>query len=201
MVLPRTSDAGDSARAGPGVAAADARDGGDAPSAQQAEAAFRGMLERHARAIARLCRHYEAGEEARRDLEQEILLALWRAQHAFRGDCSERTWVYRIAHNVAATHVTRAMRARTDGRGGPERGDEPARPDDTVELRDRLARLSERVRRLDLVGQQLVLLALEGCTTTEIAEVTGLSATNVTTRLSRLRRELLRDRDDREVET
>jgi len=53
-----------------------------------------------------------------------------------------------------------------------------------------MRRLEERIRALDLSSRQLVVLALEGCTMAEIAEVTGLTLTNVTTRLSRLRKDL-----------
>ena len=162
--------------------------------ASEAEEAFRALLARHAPAIARVCRHYEAAPDLRRDLEQEVLLALWRAQQTFRGDCSERTWVYRVAHNVAVTHVMRAARPNAGAsRSGDQLGPatDAARPDVAVEQRDRLSRLEAKIRGFDLTGQQLVLLALEGCSTKEIAEVTGLRPTNVTTRLSRLRKALV----------
>ena len=55
--------------------------------------------------------------------------------------------------------------------------------------------IDRRLRAMDLVSQELVLLALEGCTTAEIAEVTGLSLTNVTTRLSRLRHALTKEEE------
>jgi len=64
-----------------------------------------------------------------------------------------------------------------------------------ADARATLARLDRRLRALDVPSQQLVLLALEGCTTAEIAEVTGLSPTNVTTRLSRLRHALTREEE------
>lgn len=160
------------------------------PDTAHDEQAFRALCARHAPALARLARHYEAQPEARRDLEQEILISLWRAQNAFRGDCSERTWVYRVAHNTAASYVARQIRARRDD-GSAARAPEPPRaPDDVTAERAAIRRLEERVRALDLPSRQLVLLALEGCTTAEIAEVTGLSATNVTTKLSRLRKAL-----------
>jgi DNA-directed RNA polymerase specialized sigma24 family protein len=46
------------------------------------------------------------GVSPRDDLVQEIALAIWKAIPRFRGDSSERTWVYRIAHNVAITSAT-----------------------------------------------------------------------------------------------
>jgi RNA polymerase sigma-70 factor (ECF subfamily) len=161
------------------------------------EHAFRALCARHAPALGRLTRHYEAQAEARRDLEQEILLALWRAQTAFRGDCSERTWVYRVAHNTAASHVARQIRARRDADAASHEPDPPRAPDEVTAERAAIRRLEERIRALDVPARQLVLLALEGCTTAEIAEVTGLSETNVTTKLSRLRKALADTEENR----
>src|ERR1700760_2227831 len=63
-------------------------------------------------ALARLTHGYEADPDHRRDLLQEIHLALWRSLPSFDRRCSLRTWVYRVAHNTALTHVTRQRRAR-----------------------------------------------------------------------------------------
>jgi RNA polymerase sigma-70 factor (ECF subfamily) len=56
----------------------------------------------HGPALDRLARAYEADPETRRDLLQEIHLALWRSLDSFQSRCSLRTWIYRVAHNVAA---------------------------------------------------------------------------------------------------
>jgi RNA polymerase sigma-70 factor (ECF subfamily) len=161
-------------------------------SPASSEAAFRALVARYASALGRLAKHYEVLPEARRDLEQEILVALWRAHGGFRGESSERTWVYRIAHNVAASYVARAIRTRRDAESAGNAPEPEAQrtPDDLVVERDAIRRLEIRIRALDLPSRQLALLALEGCSTAEIAEVTGLSPTNVTTRLSRLRKML-----------
>ena len=156
----------------------------------EAEARFASVLAASASAIWRLCRFREKDADARRDLYQEIALAIWQAVPGFRGEASERTWALRIAHNVAATHVGRALRRRRVAplgvdeqaldaaasaavSGGPE-------PERRLDLLARLAAL-------DVPSQQLVLLHLEGLTAREIADVTGLTPTNVTTRLNRLR--------------
>ena len=56
-------------------------------------------------ALDRLARGYEADPDLRRDLRQDIHVQLWRSMTRFDGRCSLKTWVYRVAHNVAATHV------------------------------------------------------------------------------------------------
>ena len=58
-------------------------------------------------ALQRLARAYERDADRRLDLLQEIHIALWRSFASFDGRCSLRTWVYRVAHNVAASQVSR----------------------------------------------------------------------------------------------
>jgi RNA polymerase sigma-70 factor (ECF subfamily) len=141
-------------------------------------------------ALERLSRGYERTPEARRDLVQEILAAIWRALPGFEERASVRTWVYRIAHNVAATHCLRARRAGTsrwvsieDAAEVPSAHDEEA----SANNRESLERVAELIRSLAPLDRQLVLLFLEGLDPGEIAEITGLTTTNVTTKVSRIR--------------
>ena len=60
--------------------------------------------------LGRLARAYEADPDKRRDLLQEIHIALWRSLENFGERCSLRTWVYRVAHNVATSHIVRQRR-------------------------------------------------------------------------------------------
>ena len=62
-------------------------------------------------ALERLAGSYEFDRDKCRDLLQDIHLAIWRSFEGFAGNCSLRTWVYRVAHNVAASHVVRHQRA------------------------------------------------------------------------------------------
>src|SRR5262247_4614138 len=64
----------------------------------------------HGAALQRLARATEANAERRRDLLQDMHVALWRSLAAFDGRCAVRTWVFRVAHNVAASHVDRERR-------------------------------------------------------------------------------------------
>jgi RNA polymerase sigma-70 factor, ECF subfamily len=159
------------------------------------EQRFRDLLETHGGAIYRLAVFRERDPSARADLQQEIALGLWRALESFREESSERTWVLRIAHNIAVTH---AIKAQTHKRRIEdlkiEKSVEPAHQNRTPESeaigRSQLGRLEEKIRALDLVSQNIVLLHLEGLSTQEIAKATGLSTTNISTRLSRLRASL-----------
>ena len=142
-------------------------------------------------ALERLARSYERDEAARADLMQEILVALFRALPTFAQRSSLRTFVFRVAHNVAASHCVRGARHRPwvslQDLELELASDPRSEPEATVDRKQRLEHLNELIAKLKPVDRQLTLLFLEGLTPEEIAEVTGLSSTNVTTKLSRLR--------------
>lgn len=141
-------------------------------------------------ALLRLGRGYEHDPERRRDLHQEILVGLWRSLPSFEERCSLRTWVLRVAHNVAATHVTRARRRREGAAvslDDLESLPDPFDPEASLDRRERAARLAERIRDLVPLDRQIILLWLEGVEPAEIAEITGLTTTNVSTKVHRIK--------------
>src|SRR5919202_2745776 len=79
--------------------------------AEEPAARFDRVVREYGPALARLAATYTRDAMDRDDLLQEILFAIWRALSRFRGESSERTFVYRIAHNRAITFVTRRRRA------------------------------------------------------------------------------------------
>jgi RNA polymerase sigma-70 factor (ECF subfamily) len=142
-------------------------------------------------ALSRVAAGYEADRELRRDLLQEIHAALWKSLETFDRRCSLKTWSWRVAHNVGATHLGRQRSARF-----------VALDEVTVQV-DRdvdgqldraqlLSRLMTLVHALAPADRTLVLLYLEGLSAAAISDVTGLSASNVATRLHRLKATLAR---------
>lgn len=155
---------------------------------------WRRAAEEYGAALERLAWAYEADSDRRRDLLQEIHLALWRSFENFDARCSLRTWVYRVAHNVATSHVIRKKRnapvlltlEEIEAQEGPQKVEESA---DRQKALDRLLAL---VRRLDLIDRQLILAYLEGLDAESIGEITGFSAANVWTRIHRIKNILVR---------
>ena len=145
-------------------------------------------------AIERLARAYEPEPDKRRDLVQDIHVALWRSFAGFDGRCSLRTWVYRVAHNIATSVVMR------------RRGREPAlvsiealasMPDsyDGERAAGRhlaLERLLALVQTLEPLDRRVILLYLEDVDAASIGEITGLSAGNVATKVHRIKQILSR---------
>ena len=143
------------------------------------------MLELYSAPLRRLSAAYMPELSDRQDLFQEIALALWTSFPSFRAEASERTWVYRVAHNVALTcSAKRRRQQRTEEVMEPAIHD-PAPPQDVR----RLALLNS-VQQLEPVDRQLIVLHLEGLTAREIEEVTGMTANNIGVRLTRIRRKL-----------
>jgi RNA polymerase sigma-70 factor (ECF subfamily) len=148
------------------------------------------VLAEHGPLLRRAAAAYERDPAAREDLLQEILLALWRALPRFRGECSERTFVLRVAHNRALNHAFRRKprgapleeaEAVPDPRPGPEHD---------ATLAQRRERLLAALHRLPLAMRQILSLGLEGLSGAEIAGLLGITENNANVRLSRARRAL-----------
>lgn len=143
-------------------------------------------------ALARLARGYEGDPDKRRDLLQEIHIALWRSFEGFDGLCSLRTWVYRVAHNTATSHVIRQRRARPQMMVGLEEVDAlPIEPE--TDRKVALNQLTELIHRLKPLDRQVILAWLDGMEAAEIGELTGLSSRNVATKVHRIKGVLARD--------
>jgi len=147
----------------------------------------------HGRALERLVYAYEADPARRPDLLQEIHIALWRSFKKFEDRCSVRTWVYRIAHNTAASYVTRRRRANSlvSLEELDSISDSIDHSRDTGERVD-TERLLLLVHRLKPVDRQLMLLYLEDMDAASIGEIMGISANNVRVQVHRIKKILSR---------
>ena len=146
-------------------------------------------------ALGRLAYAYEADEDRRRDLVQEIHIALWRSFEKFGERCSLRTWVYRVAHNVATSHVIRQSRRNGLTFLTLEEAEAEAQHEYVEVPADReraRARLLAVIQRLDPIDRQLMLAYLDGLEAEEIGEITGLSSANVWTKIHRIKNVLSR---------
>ena len=141
-------------------------------------------------AIARLARAYERDDDRRQDLLQDIHLALWRSLASYDARCAARTWVYRVAHNVAASHVRRDRRsARTlVSLDALEARTYAVEGEHVVHQRLQQGWLHAMLGQLRPLDRQLMLLYLEGLDAASIGEVSGLSPQNVATKIHRIKR-------------
>ncbi|MEM9258309.1 MAG: sigma-70 family RNA polymerase sigma factor, partial [Bacteroidota bacterium] len=123
------------------------------------------------------------------DLEQEIILQLWRSYPNFNSSFKPSTWVYRIAFNVAVTHY-RLSKKRTRQELTSAMVFLLNTENESPEVVERRQALYAAIRKLGPTDRPIIILHLEGLSYQAIAEVVGISASNVCTRLNRIRAKL-----------
>jgi RNA polymerase sigma factor (sigma-70 family) len=148
------------------------------------------LLSAHGASLTRLAGSYVVNAGDREDLLQDILVAIWRAMPHFRGECSERTFLFRIAHNRAVTYITRRKLPISDSTGEVDVEDGRPNPEQALTTAQQGRRLFDAVQRLPVNQRQVVTLVLEGLSYAEIADVLGITETNVGARLTRARQML-----------
>ena len=138
--------------------------------------------------IYKITRIYSNNTEDQKDLYQEIVYQLWRSYKSFKGKSKISTWMYRIALNTSITHLKKEKR----------KGDQISfetvllnrmEQIDTV-MEERIKLLYAHIKNLNIVEKGIILLHLEGKNYDEIASITGFTATNVGTRLGRIKQKL-----------
>jgi RNA polymerase sigma factor (sigma-70 family) len=140
------------------------------------------LIRRHAGLIHKIAYAYCRDATDREDVVQEIALQLWRSRARYDARFRETTWIYRIAINVAISYHRRERRHRET-----VPIDEHPVVIEPVELGDDLERLLRCVDELGALDKALVVLYLEGNDHASIAEVLGISTTNVGTRIARIK--------------
>jgi len=157
---------------------------------------YREAAQVYGAALERLARAYEADPENRRDLLQEIHIALWHSFAGFDERCSVRTWTYRVAHNIAVTHIYRSRKARKLNLlsiEDLEESEKPAASDSAtaaVESQLLLRQLYEMIRRLNPADRQIITLYLEGLDAALLGEITGISPGYAATKIHRIKKVL-----------
>ena len=146
---------------------------------------FVGWMVEHRGVVVKIVRSFTVDPADDEDLTQEITVALWQSIPSFRGESKASTWIWRIALNRAISW----QRSAGDAHNGLDDMEEQLatdRADDGL-LVDRIY---TAIRTLPPIDRSLVVLALEGYRYAEIADITGLTETNVGARLSRARTRL-----------
>lgn len=142
--------------------------------------------------LRKICRVYGGDPEARRDLYQDILVALWRAFPSFEGESQASTWLYRVALNTALSHdrkqtVREEATLETDA---PVWTDSFSSPRVDLEQQEQLDRLYAAIDRLDDVDKALVMMYLDDASYDAMADVLGISANYVGVKLHRIKKQL-----------
>lgn len=161
---------------------------------EHTEQAFVAMIRQYERVIYKVCYLYTTPRATLSDLYQEVVLNLWKAFPNFREECKQSTWLYRIALNTCISFIRKEKNV-------PEivtltqEADRMEEDDDTQTMLRQLYRLINKLGQLE---KSIILLYLEDKNYEEIAEITGLTHTNVATKLSRIKEKMRKMRKEDE---
>ena len=152
---------------------------------------FRTLIDEHKKILYKICNSYCRSIDDREDLAQEIIVHLWRSFRVFDGRRRFSTWMYRIALNVAISFYRReSTRSRHVISSDKHLLEASFRTEDQSED---ILQLYRFIEELDPLKKALVLLYLDGNSYQEIADVLGISETNVATKINRLKTRLKQD--------
>ncbi|HMM01654.1 MAG: sigma-70 family RNA polymerase sigma factor [Prevotella sp.] len=144
---------------------------------------FLEMVRQNEGIIYKVTSFYTDTEHPLGDLYQEVVLNLWKAFPSFRGDSKYSTWIYRIALNTCISFYRRSKK-------NISYVDISMDIPDVVDNSEEIQELYKLINRLGKIERALVLLYLDDKSYKEIAEITGLTVTNVATKISRIKDKL-----------
>ena len=138
--------------------------------------------------IYKVAAFYTNNKDDRDDVVQEIIYNLWKSFESFKQNSCLSTWMYQVAMNVAIFHLKRSKKSVTTIPIDLAHLNSPESISDNVE--EKIKILQEQIKDLNLLDKGIVMLYLESKSHEEIAQITGISKTNVGTRLSRIKEKL-----------
>ncbi len=147
------------------------------------------LVEGHSRMIFKIAGAYTKTTSDREDLIAETVLQLWRSSGNFNGNCKVSTWVYRVALNTAM-NFKRKQKSETLFLPTDFSAADQFKSLIEAEQTPELDILYQCIDELDEINKAIILLYLDGNQHEEIAEVIGISKTNVGTRIGRIKEQL-----------
>ena len=150
------------------------------------ELQFTKMVKEHRKTIYTVCYFFSKDTEEVNDLYQEILINLWKGFEQFRGESSLKTWIWRVSLN---TCNNQERKKKSSVQTIPLSIDIDLYNDDDAQSKQ-IQMLYNRINRLAVFDRAIILLWLENMSYQDIADVVGISLSNVTTRLFRIKEQL-----------
>ncbi len=155
----------------------------------QSKEDFLSIIDANKRIIFKICNSYCKNADDREDLAQEIIFQLWKSWSSFNANYKLSTWMYRIALNVAISFYRKEIKTTET----VLMGDHVIEiVDEQIEesLETNLNTLQQFINELKPLDKALMILYLEEKPQKEIAEIIGISNTNVATKIGRIKAQL-----------
>ncbi|MFA9389030.1 MAG: RNA polymerase sigma factor [Prolixibacteraceae bacterium] len=159
------------------------------------EERFKQIIEEYERLLQSICSHYANNHEDRKDLFQEVLINVWKSLDSFRGDSKISTWLYRVAVNTALSSAGKTFRymkimVHAEDRHLNVLFEDEKELEAKRKLETNLEELQVQINLLSVIDKAMITLMLEGLSTREIADIIGLTETNVRVKIHRIKEQL-----------
>ena len=159
-------------------------------SEQTGKEDFLKLIDGHRRIIFKICNSYCPNKTTREDLAQEIIFQLWRSYDSFNSEYKFSTWMYRIALNVAISFYRKESRSAKTISFPETVPDVEDKNDGSHHTEENISLLQQFIHELKELDKALMILYLEEKNHKEIAEILGITETNVATKISRIKEKL-----------
>lgn len=159
-------------------------------SANTLEKAFIALLEQNKRLIVKIASSYFNTTTNRNDLIQEIILQLWKAFPKYNPEMTASTWIYRIALNVSISYFRKEQNRKKTLTNYQQTVNFIEWQEDAID--EKLNRLYQLINQLSPLEKGIIILHLEGCNNTAIADIVGISLSNVSTKINRIKTKLIK---------
>ncbi len=158
------------------------------------EQKFNELLKDNEERIRRICAYYNPNQHEQKDMYQEVLINIWKSLDNFRGDSAISTWIYRIAVNTSLSYTGSAYKKfklmiDTNYLNLNTLTDDNSLDTKLVEEKQ-LEKLHIELNTLSVIDKALISLMLEGLSMKEIADIIGISESNVKVKIHRIKNQL-----------
>ncbi len=141
--------------------------------------------------IKRICSGYEFNEQKAQELYQEVMTSIWQSLSNFRNECSLKTWSYRVAYNKCITHTIKESKKNEVSLSSIEDIEHlisSGEFDKSIENKNLLKRVQAILKSTKPIDKEIFLLYLEGESGKDIAAISGLTESNISTKISRVKK-------------
>jgi RNA polymerase sigma-70 factor (ECF subfamily) len=159
-------------------------------SIQIQKEAFLTLIEKNKGIIIKVCNSYCVSKSDREDLAQEIVYHLWKSGNSFNANSKFSTWMYRVALNVAISFYRKKTRSNNVVALNESHMDIEDNTNNADETEKRVIELQRFINEMKELDRALTLLYFEEKSYREMAEILGISETNVATKISRIKSRL-----------
>ncbi len=156
---------------------------------------YKQVIEENRDRIRRICHYYAPTAEDEKDMYQEVLINIWKSLESFRGDAAISTWIYRIAVNTSLSFAGKELKRlklnfSTDTANLHDLLEEHDEGSGRATKEIQFSELEAALNQLSVIDKLLISLALEKLSMHEIAEIIGITESNVRVKIHRIKEAL-----------